>query len=219
MKTRVNDNLLLKPPRILGFQRKKLNCAEGKNAKSWNSLVFQPTFRYLSLSDVGSRFLLFPNFRSTIFAHYSRSRSCMRWGGMAAEEAANWVVASIRPATAGSPPFSSLTDDQILMLHFLFNKTLDKAVCIIEQGGVYRLVAEPSGRTVYQVMGNPKEHQHYVCFPDHFCSCHAFFFDIVSRGHQLCCKHQLAARLASTLQVFKHITVTDVELAQLLVDM
>ncbi|KAL3675502.1 hypothetical protein R1sor_025450 [Riccia sorocarpa] len=119
---------------------------------------------------------------------------------MAAEEAANWVVASIKPATAGSPPFSSLTDDQILMLHFLFNKTFDKAVRIIEQGGVYRLVAEPSGRMVFQVMGNPKEHQHYVCFPDHFCSCHAFFYDIVSRGHQLCCKHQLAARLASALQ-------------------
>ncbi|BBN19666.1 zinc finger SWIM domain-containing protein 7 [Marchantia polymorpha subsp. ruderalis] len=138
---------------------------------------------------------------------------------MAAQEAANWALACIRPAPPGSPPFSTLTDDQILALHFLFNKTLDKAVRIIEQGGVYRLVAEPSRREVFQVMGNPKENQHYVCFPEHFCSCHAFFFDIVSRGHQICCKHQLAARLAAALQVFKPITVTDVELTQLLLDM
>lgn len=139
--------------------------------------------------------------------------------GMAAQEAANWALACIRPAPPGSPPFSTLTDDQILALHFLFNKTLDKAVRIIEQGGVYRLVAEPSRREVFQVMGNPKENQHYVCFPEHFCSCHAFFFDIVSRGHQICCKHQLAARLATALQVFKPSTVTDVELTQLLLDM
>ncbi|KAL2632312.1 hypothetical protein R1flu_016998 [Riccia fluitans] len=54
-----------------------------------------------------------------------------------------------------------------------FHKTLNKAARFVEQRGVYSLVAEPSGRAVFHVMGNPKGNRHYFCFADHFCSCQA----------------------------------------------
>lgn len=55
----------------------------------------------------------------------------------------------------------------------------------------------------------------YTCFPGHFCGCHAFFFDVVSKGEQTC-KHMLAALLAQALGRCNVFVVSDVEHARLL---
>ena len=34
-------------------------------------------------------------------------------------------------------------------------------------------------------MGESKRKEEYFCFPEHYCSCHSFFYDIVKNGRQL----------------------------------
>uniref|UniRef100_I1QBV7 SWIM-type domain-containing protein n=1 Tax=Oryza glaberrima TaxID=4538 RepID=I1QBV7_ORYGL len=66
------------------------------------------------------------------------------------------------------------------------------------------------------VMGESRRKEEYICFPEHLCTCYSFFYDIVGRGEQLCCKHQLAARLAEAISKHQDIEVTDEELAHML---
>ncbi|KAL4438696.1 hypothetical protein ABPG77_006300 [Micractinium sp. CCAP 211/92] len=106
------------------------------------------------------------------------------------------------------------TDEQLSSLHFLFDSHLVKALQIVDQGGVWAFVGASSGRRVYQVHGQSADS--YIVFPAHYCSCQAFFFDVVSKTEAVACKHQLAARLADALGRTRVQTVSDVALAHLL---
>ncbi|ONH91851.1 hypothetical protein PRUPE_8G139500 [Prunus persica] len=110
----------------------------------------------------------------------------------------------------------SVTDDQLSILHFLFGKNLERATRIVDQRGVKRVLGEPSGRSIFQVVGESRRKEEYFCFAEHYCACYSFFYDIVNRGEQLCCKHQLAARLASSLGACVEVKVSDEQLALLL---
>ncbi|KAG9455753.1 hypothetical protein H6P81_000261 [Aristolochia fimbriata] len=94
---------------------------------------------------------------------------------------------------------SAVTDDQLSILHFLFGKNLERATRIVDQRGVKRVIGEPSGRSLFQVVGESRRREEYICFPFHYCSCYSFFYETINRGEQLTCKHQLAARLASSV--------------------
>lgn len=110
----------------------------------------------------------------------------------------------------------SVTDDQISILHFLFGKNFERATRIVDQRGVKRIVGEPSGRWIFQVVGESRKKEEYFCFAEHYCACYSFFYDIVNRGEQLCCKHQLAARLAASVGACVEVKVSDEQLALLL---
>ncbi|PWA65014.1 zinc finger, RING/FYVE/PHD-type [Artemisia annua] len=73
-----------------------------------------------------------------------------------------------------------------------------------------------SGRTSVIITGESRKKEDYLCFPEHYCACYSFFYDIVNRGEQLCCKHQLAARLAVSLGTCVDVKVSDEQLAELL---
>uniref|UniRef100_A0A0E0AM59 SWIM-type domain-containing protein n=1 Tax=Oryza glumipatula TaxID=40148 RepID=A0A0E0AM59_9ORYZ len=90
------------------------------------------------------------------------------------------------------------TDGQLA----LFGKNMVRACKILDEGGVRRVTGAPSGRSLFLVMGESRRKEEYICFPEHLCTCYSFFYDIVGRGEQLCCKHQLAAQLAEA--VSKH---------------
>ncbi|XP_068647050.1 uncharacterized protein [Aristolochia californica] len=111
---------------------------------------------------------------------------------------------------------ASVTDDQLSILHFLFGKNLERATRIVDQRGVKRVIGEPSGRSVFQVVGESRKKEEYTCFPFHYCSCYSFFYETINRGEQLTCKHQLAARLASAVGACVEVKVTDEILAELL---
>ncbi|XP_058190268.1 uncharacterized protein LOC131307659 [Rhododendron vialii] len=110
----------------------------------------------------------------------------------------------------------SVSDDQLSILHFLFAKNFERATRIVDQRGVKRISGEPSGRSIFQVMGESRTKEEYFCFAEHYCACYSFFYDIVNRGEQLCCKHQLAARLAASLGACIDVKVSDKQLALLL---
>ncbi|XP_004289733.1 PREDICTED: zinc finger SWIM domain-containing protein 7 [Fragaria vesca subsp. vesca] len=110
----------------------------------------------------------------------------------------------------------SVTHEQLSMLHFLFGKNLERATRIMDQRGVKRIFGEPSGRSIFQVVGESRRKEEYFCFAEHYCACYSFFYDIVNRGEQLCCKHQLAARLSAALGTCTDEKVADDQLALLL---
>ncbi|XP_038903696.1 zinc finger SWIM domain-containing protein 7 [Benincasa hispida] len=109
-----------------------------------------------------------------------------------------------------------VTDDQLSILHFLFGKNFERATRIVDQRGVKKISGDPSTRSIFQVLGESRRKEEYLCFPENFCACYSFFYDIVNRGEQLCCKHQLAARLATSLGACIEVKVSDEELAILL---
>ncbi|KAI9180463.1 hypothetical protein LWI28_005026 [Acer negundo] len=111
----------------------------------------------------------------------------------------------------------SVTDEQLSILHFLFGKNFVRATRIVDQRGVKRISGEPSERSIFQVVGESRRKEEYFCFAEHYCACYSFFYDIVNKGEQLCCKHQLAARLAAALGTCVEVKVSDEQLAQLLV--
>ncbi|RAL39649.1 hypothetical protein DM860_003182 [Cuscuta australis] len=110
----------------------------------------------------------------------------------------------------------SVTDDQLSILHFLFGKNFERAARVVDQRGVKRIYGHPSGRSIFQVIGESRKKEEYLCFPEHYCACYSFFYDVVNRGEQLCCKHQVAARLADALGECVDVMVSDEELAFML---
>uniref|UniRef100_A0A1D1XP80 Zinc finger SWIM domain-containing protein 7 n=1 Tax=Anthurium amnicola TaxID=1678845 RepID=A0A1D1XP80_9ARAE len=110
----------------------------------------------------------------------------------------------------------SVSDDHLSILHFLFGKNFERATRIVDQGGVRKLSGAPSGRSLFLVVGESRRREEYICFPEHYCTCYSFFYDIVSRGEQLHCKHQLAAQLAEAMGAFSDVKVSDEQLAVLL---
>ncbi|XP_058722004.1 uncharacterized protein LOC131593515 [Vicia villosa] len=110
----------------------------------------------------------------------------------------------------------TVNDDQLYILHFLFGKNFEGASRLVDQRGVKRISGEPSGRFIFQVTGESRKKDQYLCFAENFCACYSFFYDVVNRGEQLCCKHQLAARLAASLGSYVEVKVPDEELALLL---
>ncbi|XP_021911244.1 zinc finger SWIM domain-containing protein 7 isoform X4 [Carica papaya] len=110
----------------------------------------------------------------------------------------------------------SVTEDQLSILHFLFGKNLERATRIVDQRGVKRISGEPSGRSIFQVVGESRRKEEYPCFAENYCGCYSFFYDVVNKGEQLCCKHQLAARFAASLGVCIEVKVSDEQLALLL---
>ncbi|CAH9057966.1 unnamed protein product [Cuscuta europaea] len=110
----------------------------------------------------------------------------------------------------------SVIDDHLSTLHFLFGKNFERAARVVDQRGVKRICGQPSGRSIFQVVGESRKKDEYLCFPEHYCACYSFFYDVVNRAEQLCCKHQIAARLANSLGACIDVMVSDEELAVLL---
>ncbi|CAH9057972.1 unnamed protein product [Cuscuta europaea] len=80
----------------------------------------------------------------------------------------------------------SVIDDHLSTLHFLFGKNFERAARVVDQRGVKRICGQPSGRSIFQVVGESRKKDEYLCFPEHYCACYSFFYDVVNRAEQLC---------------------------------
>jgi predicted nucleic acid-binding Zn finger protein len=83
-----------------------------------------------------------------------------------------------------------------------------KAVQTVASGSVKEHKFEPSGRTVYTVVG--KYRDEFIDPEKPYCSCSNFFFR-VRRGHEETCYHLLSFRIASELDSIDRITFDDEE--------
>jgi predicted nucleic acid-binding Zn finger protein len=109
-----------------------------------------------------------------------------------------------------------LTDRHLEVLASVFDeKHLSNALELVMDGKVKMVIAERSKRSCFQVRGRTAKEE-YLTYPDTFCSCRAFQWDVISRGEKLRCKHQLAVKIAIAMNAAAVTTVTDALLAQLL---
>mmetsp|Transcript_22969 Transcript_22969/g.68293 ORF Transcript_22969/g.68293 Transcript_22969/m.68293 type:complete len:151 (+) Transcript_22969:221-673(+) len=106
-------------------------------------------------------------------------------------------------------------DDQLLKLHHLYGKNWLNALRLVDEGGITCYVAQPSERKVFKVKGKTVGDP-YLVFPRHFCSCHAFFYEVVCKSDALCCKHQLAARIAALTLKCRTVIISDTSMAKML---
>jgi len=106
-----------------------------------------------------------------------------------------------------------LSDDSLLQLHFLFGQTLTAALELVDRQAVWRLVAQPSGRCCFQIVGKER----CICL-EHYCSCRNFLYAVAIKQETAFCKHQLAATLANVLGKVPLKEVSDTEYATILLD-
>jgi len=97
-------------------------------------------------------------------------------------------------AARASAPFHLPRENK--SLHFLFDKVFEKAVDIVQNSCVKRVVGETSGRELFQVKakrssssrrnrrstGGEAQQDDYLVLPFHYCSCHAFQYEVINRG-------------------------------------
>ncbi|RWW14183.1 hypothetical protein GW17_00022062 [Ensete ventricosum] len=115
-----------------------------------------------------------------------------------------------------SPVYDCLFFSTAFQFAFPLGRNLERATRIVDQGGVRKVSAAPSGRSFFLVVGESKRKEEYICFPEHHCTCYSFFYDVVNRGEHLCCKHQIAARLAEAVGEVVEVEVSDEQLATML---
>ena len=131
-----------------------------------------------------------------------------------------------------------LSEEDLVKLEYIFGENhLGRALDVAASGGVTRLVGKKSRRTVYAVRatasggggggrkmksptnvtdGGTKGQQQHLTYPDHFCACKGFAWDIISRDERLMCKHMLAAALAESVDGCDEVEMDDVVFANLL---
>ena len=89
-----------------------------------------------------------------------------------------------------------ITPDVLLALHFCYPSSIRPALELLELDRVARIVAHPSGRTAYQVVGHSGDT--HTCLGG-ACTCKAFERSVLQQRSSLHCKHQIAVRLACAL--------------------
>jgi hypothetical protein len=131
-----------------------------------------------------------------------------------------------------------LSEEDLVKLEYIFGENhLGRALDVAASGGVTRFVGKKSRRTVYAVRatasgggggggkmksptniadGGTKGQQQHLTYPDHFCACKGFAWDIISRDERLMCKHMLAAALAESVDGCDEVEMDDIVFANLL---
>jgi predicted nucleic acid-binding Zn finger protein len=99
-----------------------------------------------------------------------------------------------------------LTRAQWDRLRSALGERFDKAWRLVEQRRVKKYVFEPSGRTVWIVVGRESEYQ--VLPRSGYCDCSDFYFRVVD-GEAGLCYHLLGQRLAEALDAYDEVREGD----------
>ncbi|MFB0557789.1 MAG: hypothetical protein ACETVY_01610 [Candidatus Bathyarchaeia archaeon] len=99
-----------------------------------------------------------------------------------------------------------LTRSQWERLRSALGERFDKAWRTVEQRRVKKYVFEPSGRTVWIVVGRESEYQ--VLPLSGYCDCSDFYFRVVD-GEAGLCYHLTAQRLAEALDAYDEVNEDD----------
>jgi len=108
-----------------------------------------------------------------------------------------------------------LTEDQWERLRSTFGDRFGKAWRLLEERRVKRYVFEPSGKTVWIVIGRSGEYQ--VLPASGYCGCGDFYFRVVD-GEAGVCQHLIAQRLADCLGAYDDVSEEDEFLPKLMAE-
>jgi len=99
-----------------------------------------------------------------------------------------------------------LSNGHISMLRSTFGERFDRALKALEEMRVKKYIFEPSGRTLWIVVGKERE---YEVLPDAwFCSCNDFYYRVLS-GEVKLCYHLISQKLAEALGKYETVREND----------
>ena len=108
-----------------------------------------------------------------------------------------------------------LTQDIVEHFKQKYGKRFIRALRTVEEGCVFLYKFTPSETTVWIVKGRRRE---YLAIPCTYCTCRAFYQDVVITREVKFCYHLLAQIIAEIRGAFKTIETTDSERRRLLVE-
>ncbi|XP_014671647.1 PREDICTED: zinc finger SWIM domain-containing protein 7-like [Priapulus caudatus] len=113
--------------------------------------------------------------------------------------------------------YSTLTDEVLSGLAFVFQGTLLPALSLVDSKSVTRLVS-PSSRCLYEVRGSSGNV--YMCFEGlNYCCCPSYTYSVLKRRDSMMCKHILAVRLSEAMQTCCTVNVQDDDIATIIINM
>lgn len=108
-----------------------------------------------------------------------------------------------------------LTQDIVEYFKQKYGKRFIRALRTVEEGRVLKYNFTPSETTVWVVKGQRRE---YIAIPDTYCTCRAFYQDVVITREVNLCYHLLAQKIAEIRGSYKTIEANDSERRRLLVE-
>ena len=108
-----------------------------------------------------------------------------------------------------------LTQDIIEYFKQKFGKRFIRALRTVEEDRVFKYEFSPSETIVWIVKGQRRE---YIAIPDTYCTCRAFYQDVVITREVNLCYHLLAQMIAEIRGSYKTIKASDSERRKLLLE-
>ncbi|MEM3673358.1 MAG: hypothetical protein QW468_03940 [Candidatus Bathyarchaeia archaeon] len=99
-----------------------------------------------------------------------------------------------------------ITGKNLTKLYEIFGQRFTKAFEALQEGRVKKYVFNPSGRTVWIVVGKERD---YLIMPEaEFCTCDDFYFRVLDKKTHLC-YHLIAQKIAKSLAWYETIEERD----------
>jgi predicted nucleic acid-binding Zn finger protein len=99
-----------------------------------------------------------------------------------------------------------ITGKNLTKLYEIFGQRFTKAFEALREGRVKKYVFNPSGRTVWIVVGKERD---YLIMPEaEFCTCDDFYFRVLDKETHLC-YHLIAQKIAKSLAWYETIEERD----------
>lgn len=94
----------------------------------------------------------------------------------------------------------------------IFGNKFEKALFLVKNQSVIKLVGKPSGRIMWKIIGDNHD---YILFPMVFCQCESFNITM-SEKRTVLCKHLIAQALAESLNQYHTEEILDDEIPGLI---
>ena len=108
-----------------------------------------------------------------------------------------------------------LTQDIIEYFKQKFGKRFIRALRVVEEGRVFNYKFTPSKTSTWVVKGQRRE---YITIPETYCTCRAFYQDVVMTREVKLCYHLLAQIIAEIRGFYQTIKASDSERRKLLIE-
>jgi predicted nucleic acid-binding Zn finger protein len=109
----------------------------------------------------------------------------------------------------------NLTQDIVEHFKQKFGKRFIRALRSVEEGRVFLYKFTPSETAIWVVKGHRRE---YIAIPNTYCTCRAFYQDVVITREVKLCYHLLAQLIAEIRGSYQIIETSDSERRRLLVE-
>ena len=105
-----------------------------------------------------------------------------------------------------------ISGDLLIKGMTLFGEKFEKAIFLVKNQNVIKIIGSPSGRIVWKVIGDRND---YIIYPLKYCQCVNFNISMNDKKVSLC-KHLIAQKIAESLNQFRIEEIPDDEIPKII---